>query len=129
MTLNMFLPAVQKATTPFRVEVITDGATLNMPIADGPEGAHQISIYFAGSPRGLKLFMIDGLTGETRSALAGTNGDALLVTVRILPATRGNGNQVAPLSAVLNPYEVLFTNSSDGTQSTSPHTRDLFPAP
>ena len=112
LTVSNLLPAVPHATTPFRVEALSDGATVSMEIPQALMSSSRLWVYFKADSHGvMKLWIQNPYTGEKHSAVAGTAIDSFDVAVQVHPATEANGKQTLPLasSMVFNGVDYEYT--------------------
>lgn len=98
---DLFLPAVQDATTPFRLQAITNSGAVTVPIGQAGEESVNLFVFTYQDAQGnVDLQVYNNANGSYKTVQIGYVGQ--LVTIRILPAIRKNGEDALPISAGLS---------------------------
>ncbi len=118
--VSSVLPAVPHATTPFRIQVVSsEGPAVTLDIPRGPEEFDTAEVQIVESA----LYIFD-LNSRTFAFVNLPNDEGEIVSVRILPAIRSNGQPAYPFSADIQISSLDQTSSGDAITAR----RELLPA-
>ncbi len=110
---SMFLPAVQNATTPFRVQLLFDGGSVTMPIAEGPASSLLLEVWIDTNSSTLvsHIHLYNPFTNEERTSTLANRFS--LVVVRILPAVSATGQDITPVAATMLDYGTQYDGNTN----------------